>query len=231
MSRYRRTTRLTLAGLVLIALCALGLTVGEGFLTGADHTDGPLATGDQAADIADVYTFRNGSNLVLAMTISNVQAGPEIELGRSILDPEVLYQFEIDDDGDAVEDFVVQAVVTGAPTDQTLHVVGPVVPTITGTSGRLVTDGPRASVEVSTGTSARTETEDGLTIFAGVRDDPFFFDLTRFQAILAGQATSFNDPGTDTFAGLNVYAIVVELPLAALGDPADLTVWGTTSRR
>jgi len=214
----------------MLAFLGVGLTIGERLLTGADHTDGPLATGDQAADIADVYSFRNGQSLVLAMTISNVQAAPQIQLGQSILDPEVLYQFKIDDDGDAVEDLVIQAIVTGTPDDQTLHVVGPVEPTATGTSGRLVTDTPVTSVEVSTGTDGNVGTGNGLTVFAGVRDDPFFFDLTRFQAILAGQASAFDDPGTDTFAGLNVYAIVVEVPLAMLGDPASLSVWGTTGR-
>lgn len=210
---------------------ALAATLVTGrYVTGADHTDGPLAGGDQAADIADVYAFRNGSNLVLAMTISNVQAAPRIQLGQSILDPEVLYQFKIDRDGDAVEDLVIQALVTGTPAGQTLHVVGPVAPARTGTSGSVVEGGPVTSVAVSTGASPLTTTGNGLTVFAGVRDDPFFFDLGRFSAILAGQASSFDDPGTDTFAGLNVYAIVVEVPLSMLGDPADLSVWGTTSR-
>lgn len=226
----RPTLSETARALGILAFVGVGLTVGQRLLSGADHTDGPLATGDQAADIADVYSFRSGQSLVLAMTISNVQAAPQIQLGRSILDPEVLYQFKIDDDGDAVEDLVIQAVVTGSPDDQTLHVVGPVAPAATGASGRLVTDAPVTSVDVSTGTDASVATGNGLTVFAGVRDDPFFFDLTRFQAILAGEATAFGDPGTDTFAGLNVYAIVVEVPLSMLGDPADLSVWGTTSR-
>ena len=229
MNPVSRAQRLAAFAAALAVGVATGLTAYD-IVTAADHTDGPMAAGDQAADIADVYSFRQGDNLVLAMTISNVQASPQIQLGQSILDPEVLYQFKIDDDGDAVEDLVIQAVVTGTPGGQTLHVVGPVAPEVTGTMGRLVTGAPVTSVEVSTGATAITETAGGLTIFAGVRDDPFFFDLGRFSEILAGQASSFNDPGMDTFAGLNVYAIVIEVPLAALGDPADLTVWGTTSR-
>lgn len=59
----------------ILAFAGAGVMVGRGLLTGADHTDGPLATGDQAADIADVYSFRSGDALVLAMTISNVQPG------------------------------------------------------------------------------------------------------------------------------------------------------------
>jgi hypothetical protein len=70
---------------------------------------------------------------------------------------------------------------------------------------------------------------DGITVFAGVRDDPFFFDLTQFQAILAGQASGFRNPGVDTFAGTNVLAIVVEVPISMLGGP-NLNIWGTTSR-
>lgn len=214
----------------ILAFAGAGVMVGRSLLTGADHTDGPLATGDQAADIADLYSFQSGDALVLAMTISNVQPAPQIQLGQSILDPEVLYQFKIDDDGDAVEDLVVQAIVTGPPNDQTLHVVGPAPPTTTGTIGRLITDAPRTSVEVSTGAEPNVETDNGLTVFAGVRDDPFFLDLGQFLAVVTGQATGFNDPGTDAFAGLNVYAIVIEVPLSLLPDPANLTLWGTTSR-
>jgi hypothetical protein len=63
-----------------------------------------------------------------------------------------------------------------------------------------------------------------------VRDDPFFFDLGAFRAIIAGQATKFSNPGTDTFAGTNVLAIVVEVPKSFLGSNPNLKVWGTTSR-
>jgi hypothetical protein len=66
-------------------------------------------------------------------------------------------------------------------------------------------------------------------VFAGVRDDPFFFDLVQFNRVVSGAATSFNDPGADTFAGFNVLAIVIELPKSVLGDNT-LGVWGTTSR-
>jgi hypothetical protein len=227
--RSRIPATLTKA-VVSVAFLAVAVVCWRSLVTGADHTDGPLTMGDQSADIADVYSFRDGNDLVLAMTLSNVQAAPQIQLGQSIFDPEVLYQFKIDDDGDAVEDLVIQAVVTGPPNDQEIHVVGPVAPTATGTMGKLVSGGPVTTVDVSTGATANIGTGNGLTVFAGVRDDPFFFDLTRFREILAGQATSFADPGTNTFAGLNVYAIVVELPLSMLGDPADLSVWGTTSR-
>ena len=198
-------------------------------VTAADHVDSPLVTADQSADIADVFTFRNGENLVLAMTLSNAQAAPEIQLGRSIFDTEVLYQFKLDNDGDAVEDLVIQAVFVGSPTDQVMKVRGPAAPEMTGTQARLLR-GPSMNVPVSTGAEAIVAERGDLTLFAGVRDDPFFFDLAQFNAILAGAAGGFNDPGVDFFAGLNAYAIVIEVPLALVGDPATLSVWGTTSR-
>ena len=218
--------RATLAVLAAVALG--GLTISSR-IDAADHTDSPLVAADQAADIADVYSFRSGDDLVLAMTISNVQAAPEIELGRSIFDPSVLYQLNIDTNGDAVEDLVVQSVFVGDPRDQVMQVRGPAAPTELSPRHRLLDLDPM-TVSVSTGTQAVTEERDGIRIFAGVRDDPFFFDLSQFLAILGGSAGGFDDPGVDAFADLNAYAIVVQIPLEMLGDPATLAIWGTTAR-
>ena len=70
----------------------------------------------------------------------------------------------------------------------------------------------------------------GVRAFAGVRDDPFYIDLTQLLAILDGQATSFNNPGTDTLEGLNTLGIVVEMPISMLGGATQIGVWATTSR-
>ncbi|MEE9208383.1 MAG: DUF4331 family protein [Gemmatimonadota bacterium] len=211
---------------LLIGAAALG---SYALLNAADHTDSPLAAADQAADLADLYSFQSGDNLVLALTISNAQAAPEIQLGRSIFDPEVLYQINIDNDGDAVADLVIQGFVTGNPRNQVMNLRGPVAPEVTGTSAKIVT-GPATNVRVSTGVNPIIRNAGDITVFAGVRDDPFFFDLGQFNAIISGQAGSFNDPGTDSFAGLNVYAIVIELPISMLGDPSTMSVWASTYR-
>ena len=108
---------------------------------------------------------------------------------------------------------------------------GPVAPEVTGNLAKLVGEYDDARVRVSTTGSKRVGRGDGLRVFAGVRDDPFFFDVGQFNAILAGEATGFNDPGMDGFAGFNAYAIVVEVPIDKLGDNPDIGVWGTTSRR
>ncbi len=227
--QYRFTHRRWVPAALCLALVAAG-----GVLVAADHDDAPLAGGDQAADIADVYAFRSpadANRVVLAMTLSDVLPPGQIQLGRSIFDPRVLYEFNIDNNGDGVEDRVIQAYVVGNANNQVMHVRGPVVPEVLGADSRIVNaGGVTVSTRVSTGASPIVAERQGVRLFAGVRDDPFFFDLGRFSAILAGQAGSFADPGTDAFAGLNTYAIVLELPVSMIGDPATTTVWASTSR-
>ena len=215
-----------------VIVSALTLTA-TGWLMAADHDEAPAIQEDRGADIADVYAFESPTdpnNLVLAMTLSDVAPPSQIELGQSVFDPQVLYEFKIDNTGDAVEDLVIQAYVEGSPRNQVMNVRGPVAPAVLSPNAQLLGGPVTGSVRVSTGLSAVVSSRQGVTLFAGVRDDPFFFDFGQFSAILAGQAGSFNDPGTDSFAGLNVYAIVIELPKASIPNIESATVWGTTSR-
>jgi len=217
-----------IAGSLLLATAAaLGLTR---WMQASDHKDSALLAADPAADIADVYTFRspvNPDNIVLAMTVSGFI--PPSEASTTFFDPNVLYQWKIDNTGDAVEDLVIQAFVTGTGGNQVMHFRGPAAPSVTGATSRVI-DGPEtATVRVSNTETPIIGSRNGMTVFAGVRDDPFFFDLVQFKKIIAGQATSFRNPGIDSFAGTNVLAIVVELPSAQLGG-TKLRVEGTTSR-
>jgi hypothetical protein len=216
-----------------VVLCTGLAMAAYGVVRAADHDDSPSVGADQAADIADVYAFRsadNPANVVLALTLSDVLPPGQIELGRSIFDPRVLYQFKLDNNGDGVEDRVIQAYVVGTPTHQVMQIRGPIAPAVQGATSRIVPSAVTISTRVSTGTTPIVAQRNGMRLFAGVREDPFFFDLGRFSAILAGQATSFANPGTDAFAGLNTYAIVLELPAAMIGNLATTSVWATTSR-
>lgn len=228
MGIHSPRARLIGGGLVIAVLGAAAVT---GWIQAADHRDSAALTADRAADIADVYAFgspTNPANVVLAMTVSGLI--PPSEVGATFFDPDVVYQFKIDNTGDAREDVVIQAFVTGTGSNQVMHFRGPTAPLVVGTTARTIPGPETATVRVSQGASAITASRGGMTVFAGVRDDPFFFDLGAFRAIITGQATSFNNPGTDTFAGTNVLALVVELPAAWLGGP-QVGVWGTTSRR
>src|SRR5437667_11470007 len=214
-------------GLLLATAAALGVTR---WIKAADHKDSALLAADHAADIADVYTFRspvNPDNVVLVMTVSGFI--PPSEASTTFFDPNVLYQWKIDNDGDAVEDLVIQAFVTGTGGHQVMHFRGPAAPAATGTTDRVVLGPETATVGVSNGAAPIVASRGGMTVFAGVRDDPFFFDLVQFKKIIAGEATAFRNPGVDTFAGFNVLAIVAEVPSSLLGGQK-LGVWRTTSR-
>jgi hypothetical protein len=222
MFRLRPRITLLLAGGIALGVAS--------WLAASDHRDSALLTADRAADIADVYTFRspaNSDNVVLVMTVSGLIPPPEA--ATTFFDPNVLYQWKIDNTGDAVEDLVIQAFVTGSGPHQVMHFRGPAAPPGTGTEARVLRGPETATVRVSHDAAPIVASRGGLTVFAGVRDDPFFFDLTRFKEIIAGHASSFRNPGVDAFAGTGVLAIVVELPKALLGGP-QLGIWGTTNR-
>jgi hypothetical protein len=217
-----------MAAIALVAALGIAAFAAERWLPAADHRDSMTLTNDQAVDIADVYSFRspaNPSNVVFAMTVPGLVPPAE---SRSF-DEDALYQFKIDINGDAVEDRVIQAFPTGSGTSQTVHFLGPEAPATTGAVNQLLPGSDAATVQISTGASAITATGDGLTVFAGIRDDPFFFDLARFNEIVMGMATEFRDPGIDTFAGSNALALVVEVPASQIGATS-FSVWGTTSR-
>lgn len=226
ITRPGRRTRM--AAIALVVTLGVAAFAAERWLPAADHRDSMTLTNDQAVDIADVYSFRspaNPSNVVFAMTVPGLVPPAE---SRSF-DENALYQFKIDINGDAVEDRVIQAFATGSGTSQTVHFRGPAAPATTGAVNQLLPGSDAATVQISTGASAITATGGGLTVFAGIRDDPFFFDLARFNEIVMGMATEFRDPGIDTFAGSNALALVVEMPASQIGATS-FSVWGTTSR-
>ncbi len=74
-----------------------------------------------------------------------------------------------------------------------------------------------------------------LDVFAGLREDPFFFDVDQFFKVRAGAAglgpkVGFLSPSSavDFTIGYNVNSIVVRIPLAKLKGPI-LDIWGTVS--
>jgi hypothetical protein len=223
-----RRRRALLAVAALAVITAIGMRAYRA--AASDHRDSALLTANPAEDIADVYSFENPTNpdrLVLAMTVSGFI--PPSENATSFFDPQVLYQIKLDTNGDAVEDQVIQAFVTGSGPNQVMHFRGPIAPVAPGTTNRVVHGRETGTVRVSHTADPIIAHRKDITVFAGVRDDPFFFDLAQFRNVVGGTASSFNNPGADTFAGFNVLAIVMELPKSMLGA-SRVGVWGTTSK-
>src|SRR5713101_4857135 len=133
--------------LLLATAAALGLTQ---WIKASDHKDSALLAADPAADIADMYTFRSPvtpDNLVLVMTVHGFI--PPAEASTTFFDPNVLYQWKIDNNGDAVEDLVIQAFVTGSGGHQVMHFRGPAAPPKIGSTTRVIEGPETATVAVS----------------------------------------------------------------------------------
>lgn len=210
----------TILGLSLVAVSGL-------ILVAADHIDAPAVTGN-AADITDVYTFQgqDTNNLVFAVNTQGLLS-PNAT-AAAVFNDNVMIEINIDNTGDNVEDLVIQAV----KRDDKMYFFGPVAPGTTGISSTIKTAAASGSVTISSyGASALTAEKNGMKFFAGPRDDPFFFDLGQFKAILGGTASGFNNPGVDTFAGTNVLSVVVEVPKAMLGNSSTLNVWAETKKK
>ncbi len=211
----------------IAAILAGAAIVTVGIVYAADHIDAPAVKG-QSTDITDLYVFqaKNPDNLVFVANTQGLLA--PASTGAAQFDPNTLIQFKIDNDGDNSEDLVIQAIYK----DGKINLFGLASPVSRGTRTQILEDNYLGSVEVTPyGSAAKIGAcSNGIKAFAGPRDDPFFFDLDQFHKITGGMATSFNNPGTDTFAGLNVLSIVVEVPKAILhATGGKLNVWLTTS--
>ena len=196
-------------------------------LVAADHIDAPAVTGN-AADITDFYSFQgnDANNLVFAVNTQGLLSPNATSVAT--FNENTMIEINIDNTGDNVEDLVIQAI----KRDDKMYFFGPYAPSMTGKSSMIDTKYASGEVEISSyGASAMTSTSGGMKFFAGPRDDPFFFDLGQFQAILGGTETGFKNPGTDTFAGTNVLSVVVEVPKSMLGGSSTLNVWAETKKK
>jgi hypothetical protein len=227
---------------------ALAATVAVGTLTriasASDHQDTPEVEFSQRMDINDVYAFPGATpdRLAIVLTTASPVTPAQANAGLSF-DPNLLYQIKVDNDGDAIEDLVFQVMFEGTGATQTVRVRGPVAPNEIGTANTLVTSGPLVSGAIA----QVLGNPNGMQVFAGLSDDPFFLDLEQFFRILPDRkpaggalsqlpetptASAWRNPGVDFFAGLNALAIVIEVPSSMLtaGGDSRLGLWATISR-
>jgi hypothetical protein len=213
----------------------LGIILAGGIIIAADHIDAPAVTGPGSTspgnDITDIYAFQSPADNSKMVLVLNTQGLLSPTSSSTATFPSnVLYEFNIDNTGDNVEDLVIQCLVQNGK----MRAYGPVAVGTPGTTSTIKTTGPVTEVAVTAYNAASpaigTNTN-GIKVFAGPRDDPFFFDLARFREVIAGTQSSFRNPGVDTFAGTNVMSIIVEVPKSLLGTAATINVWGETKSK
>jgi hypothetical protein len=203
----------TLRTILFIGLIAAVFVVGAASLPtqAADHLDAPGLTspgGDTRLDINDLYAFAKGHSTVFIMTV-NPLAGI---LNDGSFHPDASYSFEVDNNGDAKADTSYRVTFEGSGSAQTILV-------------RQVPGGGHSAVQGRGQVGENIALAGGGTMTAGVFDDPFFFDLNAF---LGTNGRTFCDgQQADFFAGLNVSAIILEVPSGNLGGQ-NIGVWART---
>ena len=246
--------RALLAGAVLAGLAALlaALLVtqlgGPSRAGAADHRDAPGLTppgGDVRADINDIYVFAasNPSRTAIVLTVNGLTAADTPAFfGRAVpgvgANKRILYFIHVDNDGDALAD-VTYRLRFGKPRNGVqnyeLRRNGQVlIPLRNGRTTRF-------------DAAPRSNSGGGARLFAGVSEDPFYFDLPGFINLAKGlDAIGLDDDPTnnaesfigctearpDFFAGLNVSSIVLEVPdsqLTAGGTGNTVGIWATTT--
>lgn len=214
--------------LLFAAVVAAAFVTG-GILYAADHIDTPAVT-NQTTDITDLYVFRaqDPNNLVFVANTQGLTSPANTAALK--FDENTVLEFNIDKTGDNIEDLVIQCKYDAA--SNKMQVYGPVAPSATGTKSKLEGNVTADVAVTAYGSAAVTGTgSTGIKVFAGPRDDPFFFDLNKYKAILAGTASGFANPGTDTFAGTNVLSVVVEVPKSLIGATGNINVWLETKKK
>jgi hypothetical protein len=215
---------------LLLTTIVAAVMITGGIIYAADHIDTPTVT-NQPADITDVYVFRGADPANLVFVANSQGLTSPANSGALKFDENTVLEFNIDKTGDNVEDLVIQCKYDVA--SNKMQIYGP-VPSATGTKSKLEGSVTAEAAVTAYGAADVTATgTSGIKVFAGPRDDPFFFDLSRFKEILAGTATTFRSPGIDAFAGTNVLSVVVEVPksLIGMGTGGKINVWLETKKK
>jgi Domain of unknown function (DUF4331) len=207
----RGFTLLALLGAVFAVAAAAAFTgvLGPAGAGASSHREAPLISDDPAADNTDVYAFVSPDAPSTVTLIANYIPFEDPAGGPNYyrFDPTVLYELNVDNDGDAEEDVVYQfrfktSIGNGntflyntgpvaSPTDATLNVKQ------TYTVTRLVRKAGNSFTKTVLGSGIPvppanigprsnpsydpfvgvTDLGNGRKVFAGPRDDPFFVDL------------------------------------------------------
>jgi hypothetical protein len=211
---------------ILLTILAAGI-ITAGIVLAADHADSPTITG-KTTDITDVYAFQAQNTSNMAFVINTQGLLTPGASAMAAFDNNTMIELNIDNNADNIEDLVVQCVFNNG----TMYVYGPIKPGTTGSKSVVVGNASISVAVTPYGQNAIIASQNNYMAFAGPRDDPFFFDLDQYKKIIGGTATSFSNPGNDSFKGTNVMSIVVEFPKALLAATnGKVNVWAEAKRK
>jgi hypothetical protein len=208
------------------------------FIWAADHAEAPLVESDQGADIADVYTFLDPNDNTKAILAFDVHGFivPGENGNLSGFDAGVTFRFNIENTGDAEPDLFIDVNFeeqTSRSQPQTAHIKFSSDSSDKKKSKKSHMNNGVSFTAPTTVASATSPTpatpvvttEGGVSFFAGLTDDPFFFDIPAFNrflgSVLSGSPQlNFLTRGRDTFAGYNIQMIALRVPVSMLKGSA-----------
>src|SRR6266568_3976845 len=227
----RKMAAAALAVMAGIAICTLPAR----HMKAADHAEATGVAGDPGADIADVFAFldpNDNSKVVLALDVEGFIVPSEL-LNLSFFSPDVTYRFEIENTGDARPDASLEVTFfpqtsRSAPQTATIRFFD--------REGRhpLWTFTAPTTVQTLNGTPnpfvVTTDPKTDVSFFAGLTDDPFYFDIVGFNRFVSSVLAGTPDPtrlqrARDSFAGYNIHMIALRVPAFMLrGLPANSVI-------
>ncbi|MFK8083445.1 MAG: DUF4331 family protein [Granulosicoccus sp.] len=175
----------------------------------ADHQEAPAAAAMLAADIGDYYAWHDEDQLNLILTFGTFAAPGQPATYNS----DVLYGFHFD---------------TSTPEDATadVNIYARFAQDTDGNWGLQISGIGDEALEGSVETVLSNSQLSG---WAGLVDDPFFFDQEGFNTTVGTGILSF-DPNRDAVAGLNITAIAIQVPVETImSGGGALQTWTTTS--
>jgi hypothetical protein len=246
--------------------------LGVGHVDASSHREAPLISQDPVADGTDLYAFVSPDKPDTVTLVANYypMQDPAGFPNFYRFGDDVTYRINIDNNGDAVEDIFYQwnfqteivnpnsFLYNSGPIEsldspnlnvrQTYTLSegrgGALTQIATGLMTPPVNIGPKSTPDYEKlADAAITDVGDGLKVFAGQRDDPFWVDLGGIGDLLTIRQLPGNaGGGVDDLMGLNVETLAIQVPITQLtsdgaapsgADAADavIGVWTTALRQ
>lgn len=199
----------------------------------ADHADSTSVSADPGSDLADTFAFldpNDNSKVILALTFSGFIV-PGQGGNLSFFPHDIKYRIEIENTGDAVADRFID-ITFSQQTSRT----APQIATVEMTGRKGVRTPPFFAKFNAPTTVANTSptappfvvTRDPvsqISFFAGLTDDPFYFDGVGFSRFISSVLGGNPDPtrlnrARDVFAGYNIHSLALEVPANLLRGSA-----------
>jgi len=244
-------------GALVLAGCALaGTGISAYVVQASDHDDGPQGTQQKNLGLTDLYVFREqdqNANVKDDNVIFIMNSNPRSEGGKQYhYATNARYEFHVSRAANnaaapTTKDDIVMRFEFGdvheASQKQALRLTVIKDGQITGVDktadGKAIVTTPRGMDPINNRVMVGNQE---VTVFAGLREDPFFLDVDQFFRVRASAAAraggdkqdqvTFRNPGVDFTAGLNVLSIVARVPASMLKGPngnPTFDVWETIS--